>query len=392
MKRTRENNSEDDKQSIVECVVRQCNEDNDEDDEWVIRDMLGDMHINELKAYVSDNCVICSDKRSKSNIVAAILEHNNNWSEKHVQEILDTIQTRVKSPLITFRIFEAHVNRNYNIPIDTAVERWEQDVKKAKKIYDAIVKYDYPRPTQVMYFILRVIYYLKYGVFNSKEAPDQGATDMVCPYTLDGFNIIISLVKTNECLCQCYTDYIIGMAEEFGVDDLVKICLNLNHIFVNILQEETKDLLFAQIEPSYEEGIMVATHPDNKYLARGLTHVIFRDDGLELCTFSRDIFLYLLHVSYSSTEPSSRMSSTRIGAKLLMLGLIYKRTAITNWIWGMIQDDNITDEPRFQRKLRGLRVVMRDAIPTNDPKQFKTQFELLGKTIRDYLDVKHNKK
>jgi hypothetical protein len=131
----------------------------------------------------------------------------------------------IKSKTASLNILTACMSKTYNISIADASRRWLQEIEVMKRINTKVnnlaksakIK---ERHVKGAFFALCVLHYLVFGIhFDNHENP--GEMNASCPYVDDAINFIITLVKTNKCVCKCYTEYVLAACEEFGYDDCV---------------------------------------------------------------------------------------------------------------------------------------------------------------------------
>lgn len=115
----------------------------------------------------------------------------------------------VTSPIAKYAILEANKYRTAPIAVDTAANKWAAE---KKRVWDALEKHkltnlDKKDPNETLLFAFAVMQTLKFN--------DETQT-LQCPYTKDATNFVTMLVTTGVCQCQCFSMYMIAMAQEFG--------------------------------------------------------------------------------------------------------------------------------------------------------------------------------
>jgi hypothetical protein len=102
-------------------------------------------------------------------------------------------------------------------------------------------------------------------VLRELQFPDDEATNK-CPYAEEARNFIWMLVKTNTCLCLCYTSYVLSAAEEVGLDDWIIPLSKSGHITVLVVNPHRRQqaVLFSKAVSGRDVAIVESGFQDNE--------------------------------------------------------------------------------------------------------------------------------
>jgi hypothetical protein len=145
----------------------------------------------------------------------------------------------IKSKIASLNILTACTSKTYDITVADASMRWIQEIEVMKSINKKVNKFakSEERHVKGAFFALCVLHYLVFGIhFDNHEKT--GEIDASCPYGDDAKNFIITLVKSNKCLCRCYTQYVLAACEEFDYDDCVVAQYFLGHVNIAVIFPE----------------------------------------------------------------------------------------------------------------------------------------------------------
>lgn len=147
----------------------------------------------------------------------------------------------VKSKLAMFNILDACSSKSFSIDLVSATQRWLKEKEILKSIHLKAQKFVLPHQ-KATFFALNSLYYLQFG-HKSWEENAEILTEFEpsCPYTPDAKNFIITLVETNQCLCLCYTNYVVAAGEEFGYEKLIYSCHMPGHINIVIVYPDSQN-------------------------------------------------------------------------------------------------------------------------------------------------------
>ena len=149
----------------------------------------------------------------------------------------------IKSKIAMFYILcSCSSNTFSNITLEIATNRWIKEKKILKKIDK---KASHIKGLSIeeksTYFALGVLYYLQFEKLFWKEKELNfeylKQQNQSCPYTDDAKNFILSLVKTNKCLCLCYTNYVLAAGEEYDYN-LIRGCTSNGHIKIAVVYHD----------------------------------------------------------------------------------------------------------------------------------------------------------
>jgi hypothetical protein len=139
---------------------------------------------------------------------------------------------KIKSNLAMFYILMACKTESskygYEKKLKSISTRWLDEVKKMEEIErlnDFESKID-----RNVYFATNVLFNLQF---------EKGNNINKCPYTDKAKNFIQTILETNQCLCLCYTNYVLAAAQEFDYD-LIYGCNVHGHIYIVIIDDSKK--------------------------------------------------------------------------------------------------------------------------------------------------------
>ena len=147
----------------------------------------------------------------------------------------------IKSKIAMFNILSACESKTYTTSLKDGASRWLQEIILLNPIHTRAMALYNENIEQDTFFALHTLYYLQFGRYawdNISSVDNEAPT---CPYGDNAKNFILTLLKTNTCLCTCYTQYVLAACEEFN-HDLVVGCHLPGHINIVIVYPENKDL------------------------------------------------------------------------------------------------------------------------------------------------------
>lgn len=190
----------------------------------------------------------------------------------------------IRSKTAAFWIAEAAGSKTYPVSLDQAVQRWLQEVNGPLAEIDRQAKANYSEDptTQAMFFGIRTMYYLMFGIYTEDQVErlqyQRRSINLQCPYTDYARNFMLTLITTGRCLCLCYTNYLLAAAEEFGYTqiyghhDFETELEGSGHIFP-IIVDSTKrpdggDRIVISIEAGFQNNnyllLRFYDHPDSE--------------------------------------------------------------------------------------------------------------------------------
>lgn len=176
----------------------------------------------------------------------------------------------VKSKLAIFSILMACSSNTFKVSLEEATQRWKQEVsvlgqidKRARAMSNDLVH-------QNCFFALHVLFYLQFGRF-AWEPNKTFSIEPECPYADDAKNFILTLVKTNRCLCLCYTNYVLAAAEELGYS-LVKRCSLPGHVNIAVVFPESQG---AVVTDDCQLDLLVPNELDLCFMPKILSYKIY---------------------------------------------------------------------------------------------------------------------
>lgn len=136
----------------------------------------------------------------------------------------------IKSSTAIYNILR--VVRTGEFTLNEVANRWQEEKSTVLQLIAAEARAKYPESKvhQNVQFAVNTLLYLQFGV--KLWDPDQlrpTIPEVACPYTKGAFNFMYTLLKTNQCLCLCYTDYVLAAAQEYGFE-LIFPCPQPGHV------------------------------------------------------------------------------------------------------------------------------------------------------------------
>ena len=162
---------------------------------------------------------------------------------------LDTGMDLVKgitSKFAKFRILDTCMSHTFNdFTMKELVDVWEEE-KKVLSVIDmaARAKNFKEKVDTATFFYYHTIFYLHFGKFGWVHS-DLEPLQSTCPYTDGANNFMTMLARTKVCLCQCYTEYVLAAAGEFGYKNITSV-LQPQHAFPAVVSD--KEIHFAMDE------------------------------------------------------------------------------------------------------------------------------------------------
>ena len=132
----------------------------------------------------------------------------------------------IHSKIAQYNIIDCIKSNTHDISVEQGIERWLAEKQELAKIHNTVVLAKLSIEESNLYFALLV---LKHLMFGADEKTLQ------CPYTVDAKNFMVALVITGQCLCRCYTQYVLAGAEEFGYTRLMG-CASPGHVNIAIMR------------------------------------------------------------------------------------------------------------------------------------------------------------
>lgn len=167
---------------------------------------------------------------------------------------------RVNSPTAVFWIAESAGSKYYSTKytVEMFVHRWLKEVHGPLAQIDRQAKELYSNPThQSIYFIIRVLYYLVFGLYRDSDIAqmtdeDWGKVEQQCPYDIAGKNFMIALIESRRCLCVCYNSYMMAAAQEFGYYQIQPCTYSYTHLWGHVfpIVEEHGTIVLA-VDPGF---------------------------------------------------------------------------------------------------------------------------------------------
>lgn len=166
----------------------------------------------------------------KDNAIRAAMK-NLSTSTKNEYDKLEQAYG-ITSPIVKYEILEASQYRTAPIAVETAAKKW---VAEKERVQAALVKHnltgrlDKNDPNNTLLFASVVMQTLKF---------DDETQTLQCPYGQAAYatNFIAMLVTTGVCQCQCFSMYMIAMAQEFGFTMLTPLRLE-GHVVPVVITE-----------------------------------------------------------------------------------------------------------------------------------------------------------
>ena len=149
----------------------------------------------------------------------------------------------IKSKIAMFYILCSCSSTTFkNISLKIATNRWIEEKEILKKIHKKASNINgLTNEEKSTYFAIGVLYYLQFKklFWEEKELNIDylKQQNQSCPYADDAKNFILSLVKTNKCLCLCYTNYVLAAAQEYDYN-LIRACTLNGHIKIAIVYND----------------------------------------------------------------------------------------------------------------------------------------------------------
>jgi uncharacterized protein YjbI with pentapeptide repeats len=143
----------------------------------------------------------------------------------------DIALVRGITDFVKFRILDTCMSHTYDFSVRELVHVWEEEKKILSVIDMAAKSKKFKNPVDTAtFFYYHVIFYLHFGKFGWVDHTSLKLLETTCPYTDNASNFITMLARTNVCLCQCYSEYVLAAAGEFGYFNITAIS-KPGHIF-----------------------------------------------------------------------------------------------------------------------------------------------------------------
>jgi hypothetical protein len=142
----------------------------------------------------------------------------------------------IQSKLAMFQCLMACDSKTYDITLEDCAKRWVREKTTLMQVHERAMRMSDP-VQQDTFFALNTLHYLVFGRMAWERSSDD-TTEQSCPYGDDAINFMLTLVKTDRCLCLCYTQYVLAASEEFD-HSLVMLCSQPGHVYLTVVQPES---------------------------------------------------------------------------------------------------------------------------------------------------------
>lgn len=151
------------------------------------------------------------------------LKQNRDKLEEDVQYI-QTVGSRIAQ----FYILDTKLN-DPTLKLKDIAEIWFKEIEgPLNKIASTVRKKYSNKLDKANYFAIHTLFYLLTGRISSQEVTEDEINQITeaisCPFLLNSWNYISILMNTGRCLCMCYASYIRAAAEEYHLQDYIKMC------------------------------------------------------------------------------------------------------------------------------------------------------------------------
>lgn len=217
--------------------------------------------------------------------------------------------SQIKSRTVQYWILDATLSKKFQVNIDQAINRWNEEMEEIEKIHLNIVNNplfkNVSKPYKCIRFALDVLRHLLY---KGKD------TDVrLCSYQSGARNFIITLTKTNRALCKSYTDYVQSCAETFGYTDYLKRCSMYNHVF-SIVSEDDSVRIGIDAGSDRTENIIVNLYTHKDLSFEELSKLLDFQNHVDVINETEDVecFQEIYHESDDVSEFVNIMKETHL--------------------------------------------------------------------------------
>ena len=247
------------------------------------------------------------------------VDNNIDKLRKNVQHI----QT-VGSKMAQFYILNTKLNDN-SLKIRDIAEIWFKEIEgPLNKIASQARKRFTNKLDRSNYFIIHVLFYLLTGEISSKEITEADINEitenMTCPFLRNSWNYISILMNTGKCLCMCYASYIRAAAEEYHLNNYVKMCEGERSYSIVVTD---KDKPITHIGVGFKRNtynISITSDKDLTHIISDIPAIssrVVKNKIKEKCFSWNDITIIMNRIT-------DKRDSTNMIAELLYVGIIYE--------------------------------------------------------------------
>lgn len=250
------------------------------------------------------------------------LKQNRDRLEEDVQHI----QT-VGSRMAQFYILDTKLN-NPTLNFRDIAEIWFKEIEGPLNKIASIVRKRYSNKLdKANYFAIHILFYLLTGRISSQEVTEDEINQITeaisCPFLLNSWNYISILMNTGRCLCMCYASYIRAAAEEYHLQDYIKMCegeRSYSIVTVNSVNESKPVVHIGIGFKNNNYKLAITTSEDLTEVIKdvpALKGKVVKEIIKEKCINWNDIIILMNRIT-------DKRDSSNMVTELLYVGIIYE--------------------------------------------------------------------